>query len=100
VGEETPGEWVPIPRRFRDGHEELWWTAEARLGAYRPDRRQRLVVTIDLALLPPLSTWYLLTNLPRPGASRASATTLGPADSAAVVRLYGLRLMKFEEHVR
>ena len=90
---EAPGDWVPIPRRFRDGHEERWWAAEARLGGYGPDRRQRLVVvTTDPATLPPLSTWYLLTNLPRPGAAPAGATAWVPADLAEVVRLYGLRL--------
>jgi hypothetical protein len=90
---EAPGEWFPILRRFRAGHVELWWAAEARLGGYGPDRRQRLVVvTTDPATLPPLSTWYLLTNLPRPGSSRAAATPLEPADLAEVVRLYGLRL--------
>src|SRR5215212_2352713 len=83
---EAPGDWTPIRRRFRDGHEEGWWTAEARLGGYGPYRRQRLVVvTTDPAMLPPLSSWYLLTNLPRPGAARASATPLVPADLVEVV---------------
>jgi hypothetical protein len=89
----APGDWTPIDRRFRDGHEERWWAADARLGGYGPDRRQRLVVvTTDPATLPPLSTWYLLTNLPRPDASRAGTTTRIPADLAELVRLYGLRL--------
>jgi hypothetical protein len=55
-----------------------------------PDRRIRLVIaTTDPATLPKLTTWYLVTNLPRP-ADRAHAA-FPPADLAAVVRLYGLR---------
>jgi len=42
--------------------------------------------------LPPETTWYLTTNLPRPGAPRAADAGLAPADLAEVVRLYGLRL--------
>jgi hypothetical protein len=89
----APGDWTPIRRRFRDGHEEWWWAADARLGGYGPDQRQRLVVvTTDPTTLPPLSTWYLLTNLPRPGSARAEAAPHAPADLAELVRLYGLRL--------
>src|SRR5262245_39606801 len=33
---DAPGDWTPIRRRFRDGHEECWWAAEARLGGYGP----------------------------------------------------------------
>ena len=92
-GPEAPGDWARVVRRFRDGHEEVWWAAEAPLGPWGPDSRHRLVVaTTDPATLPALSTWYLLTNLPRPGSSRAAASPLAPADLAEVVRLYGLRL--------
>lgn len=89
----APGDWTPLRRRFRDGHEETWWAAELTLGGRGPDRRQRLVVaTTDPATLPPLSTWYLLTNLPGPGSSPASAAAWAPAGLAELVRLYGLRL--------
>src|SRR5437868_1526512 len=92
-GPDAPGDWTRVVRRFRDGHEEVWWAAEATLGPWGPDGRHRLVVaTTDPATLPALSTWYLLTNLPRPGAPRAAAFPLAPADLAEVVRLYGLRL--------
>src|SRR6266540_736521 len=87
-----PGDWTPVTRRFRDGHAETWWAADASLPAagWGPDRRLRLVVaTTDPATLPKLSTWYLVTNLPRPGPRRASA--FAPADLAEVVCLYGLR---------
>ena len=58
--------------------------AAGRLG---PGRRLRLVVaTTDPGRLPGHSSWYLLTNLPRPGSRRAQQ-----ADLAEVVRLYGLR---------
>jgi hypothetical protein len=87
-----PGDWTPVTRRFRDGHAETWWAADASLPAagWGPDRRLRLVVaTTDPATLPKRSTWYLVTNLPRPGPRRASA--FAPADLAEVVCLYGLR---------
>ena len=86
-GPRKPGEWRRIQRRFRDGHTETWWAADATLGGWGPDRRLRLVVaTTDPARLPGHSSWYLLTNLPRPASRRAQQ-----ADLAEVVRLYGLR---------
>jgi DDE superfamily endonuclease len=89
-----PGDWTPVTRRFRDGHTETWWAADARLPAagWGPDRRLRLVVaTTDPATLPKLSTWYLVTNLPYPTRRRARAP-FAPAALAEVVRLYGLRV--------
>jgi DDE superfamily endonuclease len=89
---QQPGDWTPITRRFRDGHTQTWWAADASLPAagWGPDRRLRLVVaTTDPATLPKLTTWYLLTNLPRPG--RPGAAAFAPADLAGVVRLYSLR---------
>jgi hypothetical protein len=91
---EQPGDWTRVTRRFRDGHTESWWAADASLPAagWGPDRRLRLVVaTPDPARLPKLTTWYLVTNLPRPGGRRASAAAFAPADLAEVVRLYSLR---------
>jgi DDE superfamily endonuclease len=86
-GPNRPGQWRRIQRRFRDGHTETWWAADAQLGGWGPDRRLRLVVaTTDPARLPGHSSWYLLTNLPRPSSRRGQQ-----ADLAEVVRLYGLR---------
>src|SRR5215218_8091502 len=83
----SPGRWRRIQRRFRDGHSETWWAADAQLGGFGPDQRLRLVVaTTDPATLPGHSSWYLLTNLPRPATRRAQQANL-----AEVVRLYGLR---------
>jgi hypothetical protein len=83
----SPGRWRRVMRRFRDGHTETWWAADATLGGWGPDRRLRLVVaTTDPASLPGHSTWYLLTDLPRPVTRRAQQ-----ADLAGIVRLYGLR---------
>jgi SRSO17 transposase len=83
----SPGRWRRVTRRFRDGHTETWWAADATLGGWGPDRRLRLVVaTTDPASLPGHSTWYLLTDLPGPVTRRAQ-----PADLAGIVRLYGLR---------
>jgi hypothetical protein len=82
-----PGRWRRIQRHFRDGHTETWWAADAQLGGWGPHRRLRLVVaTTDPASLPGHSSWYLLTNLPRPASGRAQQANL-----AEVVRLYGLR---------
>jgi hypothetical protein len=86
-GPSRPGQWRRVTRRFRDGHTETWWAADATLGGWGPDRRLRLVVaTTDPASLPGHSSWYLLTNLPRPSGRRAQQANL-----AEVVRLYGLR---------
>jgi DDE superfamily endonuclease len=88
-----PGDWTKVIRRFRDGHTETWWAADARLPAagWGPDRRLRLVVaTTDPGRLPKLTTWYLVTNLPRPGRRRRRGSP-APADLAEVVRLYSLR---------
>jgi hypothetical protein len=90
---DQPGDWTKVTRRFRDGHTQTWWAADASLPAagWGPDRRLRLVVaTTDPATLPKLATWYLVTNLPRPERRRARPA-LAPADLAEVVRLYGLR---------
>jgi SRSO17 transposase len=92
AGPDEPGDWTPVVRRFRDGHEETWWAADLCYGPYGPDKARRVVVaTTDPATLPPLTTWYLATNLPQPGSSRADAVTFAPADLAEIVRLYGLR---------
>ncbi len=86
-GSRRPGRWRRVTRRFRDGHTETWWAADAQLGGWGPDRPLRLVVaTTDPARLPGHSTWYLLTNLPRPASGRAQQ-----ADLVDIVRLYGLR---------
>jgi SRSO17 transposase len=72
-GPDDPGDCTPVVRRFRDGHEETWWAADLRYGPYGPDKPLRMVVaTTDPATLPPLTTWYLATNLPRPGAPNAN----------------------------
>jgi SRSO17 transposase len=91
---EQPGDWTKLTRRFRDGHTQTWWAADASLPAagWGPDRRIRLVVaTTDPATLPKLTTWYLITNLPHPGRHRRARAAFPPADLAEVVRLYSLR---------
>jgi SRSO17 transposase len=86
-GPGRPGAWRRVTRRFRDGHTETWWAADAVLGGWGPDRHHRLVVaTTNPATLPKLSTWYLLTNLARPASRRAQQTQLGE-----IVAAYGLR---------
>jgi DDE superfamily endonuclease len=91
AGAGQPGDWTQVVRTFRDGHTEAWWAAEARLGGWGPQGPIRLVVaTTDPATLPALSTWYLLTNLPRE--PRPGPGGLAPADLGELVRLYGLRM--------
>jgi SRSO17 transposase len=86
-GPSRPGRWRRVQRRFRDGHTETWWAGDAALGGWGPDRPLRLVVaTTDPTRLPAMSTWYLLTNLPRPAGRRAQQAQLGE-----IVGLYGLR---------
>src|SRR5215472_4894972 len=41
--------------------------------------------------LPPKATWYLVTNLPRPGGPREADSPHPAADLAEVVRIYGIR---------
>src|SRR5690349_14943323 len=91
-GPEDPGGWTPVTRAFRDGHTQTWYAADATLGWWGPDGARRLVaVTADPATLPDKATWYLVTNLPRPGGPREQDSPWPAASLAAIVRIYGLR---------
>jgi hypothetical protein len=91
-GPDDPGDWQPVTRTFRDGYTETWFAADAALGWWRPDGTTRLVVaTADPATLPPKATWYLATNLPRPGGPREAASPHQAAGLAEIVRIYGIR---------
>src|SRR6266567_212761 len=91
-GPEDPGDWQEVTRTFRDGHTETWWAADARLGWWGPDGLTRLVaVTADPGTLPDKATWYLATNLPRPGSPREADSPHAAADLAEIVRIYGIR---------
>ena len=91
-GPENPGDWHPVTRTFRDGHAETWWAAEAALGWWGPDGARRLVVaTADPETLPGKATWYLVTNLPRPGGPREAGSPHPAADLAEIVRIYAVR---------
>ena len=79
-------------RTFRDGHAETWRAADATLGGWGPDGVRRLVVaTADPGTLPGKATWYLVTNLPRPGGPREAGSLHPAADLAEIVRIYGIR---------
>src|SRR5215813_6059883 len=91
-GPEDPGDWQPVTRTFRDGHTQTWWAADATLGWWGPDGFTRLVVaTADPGTLPDKATWYLATNLPRPGGPREPGSPHPAAGLAEVVRIYGIR---------
>ena len=91
-GPDDPGDWQPVTRAFRDGHTETWWAADATLGWWGPDGARRLVaVTADPGTLPGKATWYLVTNLPRPGSPREPGSPHPAADLAEITRIYGIR---------
>jgi hypothetical protein len=91
-GLDDPGDWHPVTRTFRDGHAETWWAADATLGGWGPDGVRRLVVaTADPGSLPDKATWYLVTNLPRPGGPREADSPHPAASLAEIVRIYGIR---------
>ena len=92
TGPEDPGDWQAVTRTFRDGHAETWWAADATLGWWGPDGFTRLVVaTADPGTLPGKATWYLATNLPRPGGPREADSPHPAADLAEITRIYGIR---------
>ena len=81
-----------MTRTFRDGHTQTWFAADATLGWWGPDGARRLVAaTADPATLPAKATWYLVTNLPRPGGPREADSDHPAADLAEIVRIYGIR---------
>src|SRR5436190_6552069 len=91
-GPDNPGDWQAVTRAFRDGHTQTWYAADATLGWWGPDGARRLVVaTADPATLPDKATWYLVTNLPRPGGPREADSDHPAADLAEIVRIYGIR---------
>jgi DDE superfamily endonuclease len=91
-GPDDPGDWTAVTRTFRDGHAETWWAADAQLGGWGPDEARRLVVaTADPGTLPDKATWYLVTNLPRPGGPREADSPHPAAGLAEIVRIYGIR---------
>jgi len=91
-GPDDPGDWHPVARMFRDGHSETWWAADATLGWWGPDGARRLAVaTADPAALPAKATWYLVTNLPRPGGPREADSPHPAAGLAEITRIYGIR---------
>ena len=91
-GPDDPGDWQAVVRTFRDGHAETWWAADATLGGWGPDGVRRLVVaTADPGTLPDKATWYLVTNLPRPGGPREAGSPHPAAGLAEIARLYSIR---------
>jgi hypothetical protein len=87
----APSDWSPIVRRLGDGRDETWWAAER---CAQTDERahagRAVVATTDPIVLPAAHTWYLVTNLPRPGSPPSGDAPIPPADRFEAVRLYGL----------
>ena len=50
-----------------------------------------MVATADPGTLPGKATWYLVTNLPRPGGPREADSPHPAAGLAEIVRIYGIR---------
>jgi hypothetical protein len=50
-----------------------------------------VVATADPGTLPDKATWYLATNLPRPGGPREGGSPHPAADLAEITRIYGIR---------
>jgi hypothetical protein len=50
-----------------------------------------VVATADPGTLPDKATWYLATNLPRPGGPREAGSPHPAADLAEITRIYGIR---------
>jgi hypothetical protein len=50
-----------------------------------------VAATADLATLSAKATWYLVTNLPRPGGPRQADSPHPAAGLAEIVRIYGIR---------
>jgi hypothetical protein len=91
-GPGDPGDWTAVVRTFRDGHAETWRAADATLGGWGPDGVRRLVAaTADPGTLPDKATWYLVTNLPRPGGPREAGSPHPAAGLAEITRIYGIR---------
>src|SRR5437773_11025922 len=91
-GPADPGDWRPVTRAFRDGRTQTWYAADATLGWWGPDGFTRPVVaTADPGTLPDKATWYLATNLPRPGGPREAGSPHPAASLAEITRIYGIR---------
>lgn len=88
-----PGQWKRLIRTFHDGSTQTWWALEVVTGPYGPQRPERVVIaTTDPLTLPEVSTFYVISNLPVAGSSRAQTSPLATASLADVVHLYGLRM--------
>ena len=75
---DDPGDWTPVTGLPRRAHRDLVGRRRdaGRLGTRR--RRRLVVATTDPATLPEKATWYLVTNLPRPGGPRETPARTRP----------------------
>ena len=85
---DAPGGWTPVPAASATATPRPGGRPTPSSAGWGPDRRLRLVVaTTDPATLPGHSTWYLVTNLPRPARPRRRRRAAGrPGRGRAPVR--------------
>jgi hypothetical protein len=63
-----------VTRAFRDGHAETWHAADAALGWWGRAAPGAWWWPPPTGCLPAKATWYLVTNLPRPGGPREDSS--------------------------
>ena len=86
---------IQAPERWASFDAEATALSIKELGnydAWGPDGFTRLVVaTAAPGTLPGKATWYLATNLPRPGGPREADSAHPAASLAEITRIYGIR---------
>ena len=68
-----------------------FFLSESRWDPERVNARPLELLLADPGTLPDKATWYLATNLPRPGGPREPGSVHPAADLAEIVRIYGIR---------
>jgi hypothetical protein len=84
---QEPGDWTKVTRRFRDGHTETWWAADARLRAagWGPDRPAAAQACLDRQ-----GQRSLVPRRPVEGGASAGVQAQGRAGDGAAGGVAGL----------